>query len=230
MTPGTHQIIIGDLDTGVRLRAKGLHVRDGLLVLAPGPTVLVAWLVRSPLDGPIVPEVLRSGLGALNIDACRVRADLSEFFSKTGKPRSGSGHAEGYGIEGVYGGDKANPPHVSGRWPPNLVLVHALECTREGTRRVQGTSIPKGKPAVAVRRSGVHAAAKGHQTVGRAQPVTGHSDADGTEAIASWTCADDCPVPLLDADSGTTSRFFPQFAKLSEALDWLSALVKPLAE
>ncbi len=81
----------------------------------------------------------------------------------------------------------------SGRWPPNVVLVHAPGCRQEGSRR-----IPTG---VAVR----HNLGKtgGHYGFGRANPELrqdiGYADEHGLETVAAWSCTPGCPVPVLDA-------------------------------
>lgn len=148
---------------------------------------------RKPLDGTVAANVLEHGTGGLNIDGCRV-----------------AGQAEVPGSRRIYRrfddkGDKPElepppPAHPGGRWPPNLVLCHAPECRRVGTKQVQGTSIHG--ESTAVRRTGVHSEAGGHQTIGRVQPVRGYSDEDGTETVDAWECVDGCPVKLLDEQSG----------------------------
>jgi len=77
---------------------------------------------RKPLDGTVAENVLEHGVGGLNIDASRVAADMSEFVSATGKPRSGMGHAHGFAMGDGYGGENANPPNALGRWPANVIL------------------------------------------------------------------------------------------------------------
>ncbi len=70
----------------------------------------------------VAANVLEHGVGGLNIDASRVAADMSEFVSATGKPRSGMGHAHGFAMGDGYGGENANPPNALGRWPANVIL------------------------------------------------------------------------------------------------------------
>ena len=81
-----------------------------------------------------------------------------------------------------------------------MVLSHTPECRCVGTKRVEATSI-HGEDT-AVRRSGVHSEAGGHQTIGRVQPVRGYADADGLETVEAWECTADCAVRLLDEQSG----------------------------
>lgn len=181
---GEHLVAVGGPELGAAGREAGLIVRDSLLVLVPGPRVLTAWLFRAPIAGTVVENIIVNGTGGLSIDASRVGNDTSRGDR--------------------YGSFDKPWDVATGRWPTNLVLVHGRECLRAGTKRVQATSIAKGASLQAVRRSGVHAEAKGHQTIGRAQPVTGHGDGDGLETVVAWQCAPGCPVALLDGQSGFT--------------------------
>ena len=106
-------------------------------ITAPGSTEAKQWdgwgtglknvvepivMGRKPLVGTVAANVLEHGVGGLNIDASRVAADMSEFVSATGKPRSGMGHAHGFAMGDGYGGENANPPNALGRWPANVIL------------------------------------------------------------------------------------------------------------
>lgn len=81
------------------------------------------WLVRKPLDGTIAANVLKWGVGAINIDGCRVdriQGGRTDYGLSNGAPR-GLGNQ---GLDGrtPYSGD-------AGRWPPNVLLMHAEGCT-----------------------------------------------------------------------------------------------------
>ena len=106
-------------------------------ITAPGSTEAKQWdgwgtglknvvepivMGRKPLVATVAANVLEHGVGGLNIDASRVAADMSEFVSATGKPRSGMGHAHGFAMGDGYGGENANPPNALGRWPANVIL------------------------------------------------------------------------------------------------------------
>jgi hypothetical protein len=82
-------------------------------------------LARSPLaERNVAAQVLASGTGALNIDACRVEAaDGVPQFSGRGEPSSG---VYGDGLNGrAYLGWR---DYETGRWPANLILSHAAGC------------------------------------------------------------------------------------------------------
>jgi DNA modification methylase len=88
-----------------------------------------------------------------------------------------------------------------GRWPANVTLEHAAGCELVGQKRVRGSHDG----------AGAHLRA-GHdrwrQMEGRAdRPAAGgtaqsHTAPDGTETVADWRCTPDCPVRMLDEQSG----------------------------
>lgn len=74
---------------------------------------------QKPLAGTVAATVARYGTGALNIDACRVGNERRV----TGPPR-GSGNPTSLPVFRTEYRSKA----VVGRWPANLVLIHADDC------------------------------------------------------------------------------------------------------
>lgn len=82
------------------------------------------WLVRTPLaESTVAANVLRYGVGALNIDAARVEGEAWG----TRPPRTPND---------IYGNGKGtnlseSSAHHSGRWPSNFILSHTLFCTNE---------------------------------------------------------------------------------------------------
>jgi len=132
-------------------------------------------VARKPLDGTVAENVLAWGTGGLNIDACRVPhgPDVD-----TGR---GAGH-----IQPSYAD--------SGRWPPNLTIVHHPDCDDE--RCADGCHV-----AVMDDQNGMSSSTSRPQR----QSVEAHNR---TGAIfistADW-------VSGGHDDSGGASRFFPQF-------------------
>ena len=175
-----------------------------------GTALKPAWepivLARKPVIGTVAANVIAHGTGALNIDATRIA-----YQTVPGGSMAVNTHLR-EGVKGGNGGhifgheehERTSVPSMLGRFPANVVLSHTPDCEQRGTKRVRGTSIPASRPQVATRRSGVHSAAGGHQTVGREQPVRGHSDDDGMEMVEDWVCVDDCPVKILDDMTGVS--------------------------
>lgn len=201
--PGAHVLCFGQNRHALEAEEAGFEVRDAIEVI--GPVRHRVWLLRRPvLEKNVVSQVLKTGTGALWIDGCRIYTDWDEADRPESWKRSG--YTAKPDAEKI-----AAPPgqgitlHPKGRWPPNLLLVHTPGCQRAGTRRVPATSISATTTLTAVRRSGAHAEAGGHQTVGRVQPVTGYANEDGLETVEAWACAPDCPAAKLDEQSGELS-------------------------
>lgn len=88
-----------------------------------GTCLKPAWepiiVARKPLDGTVAHNVLTWGVGAMNIDACRVAIEHGDdVFSKN--PHT---HSKGKdsGIYGTYKEQKGNWSGEKGRFPANLV-------------------------------------------------------------------------------------------------------------
>lgn len=122
---------------------KGLDIRKSLL--AQGlmeeaekwtghhtglkPAIEDWWLIRKPISGKIIENLLKYGTGTLNIDASRVYTDWNEpdrpeSWKKSGftsKPDANKIAAPpGQGIE----------CHPLGRWPADVVFSHSNRCRR----------------------------------------------------------------------------------------------------
>jgi hypothetical protein len=204
--PGSYvALLTSDERASIEARTAGLHLRDTMLLLGPAQSVSFAFLFRAPMLSTVVENVIAHGTGALHIDACRIAGDMSEFFSKTGKPRSGMGHAKGYGMGDGYGGDRANPPHSAGRWPSNLAFIQSTEYTASLDQQSGD------RPST---------------LTGRADPLAAHGHP--SQAVTdSWFSGGAAKDTLVYADAGGASRFFLQFANEVEFLSWLRCLLVP---
>ncbi len=95
-----------------------------------GTALKPAWepicLARKPLIGTVAANVLEHGVGALNIDGCRVEAEgrpLRELDAKATNSNVYSGRTGEGGLgKGLDGGSKAVGTTDLGRWPANLIL------------------------------------------------------------------------------------------------------------
>ncbi len=168
--------------------------------------MIVISLARKPLIGSTTRNIMKFGVGGLNIEKTRCGwvggAPSQDEWNRMGS--SGAVGANGFAGQFSAGLKKAYAdglmPLPSGRWPANLVLQHKDGCRSRGAVSVPATSVPTEKGAL--RHAGVHAAAGGHQTVGRIQPRTAFGDKDGQETIEGWSCVPGCPVAFLDGQAG----------------------------
>lgn len=81
-------------------------------------------LARKPLAGTVAANVLAHGVGALNIDGCRVACDARPALSHDGEKQQ-------YGSYSTRTGSRAVGETTLGRWPANVVLSHAETCGDE---------------------------------------------------------------------------------------------------
>ena len=144
-------------------------------------------VARKPLTGTVAANVLEHGTGALNIDACRVSMGTEYDPSKVQRQQ----HADG-AVEGAFGaaalvGTEIPTYNPQGRWPANLVLTHHADCIPSGT----STETVGGGAA------GTSGFAAGYESgdgfVGRDVPTV------------VWDCHPECPVAVLDGQSGTST-------------------------
>jgi len=166
------------------------------------PTWEPIMVFRKPLsEKTLSAQVLKTGTGGLNIDACRVRHSSPEDFEKHKagveaiKARGGSMDNSWKNSSDLSG---ANEVTSAGRWPPNLGFTHSPECRNVGTKQIPGH---KGYPHGPGGKTMHYSSSKRSAEV-RPNPWAGHADADGTETIDAWECAPGCPAAELDAQSG----------------------------
>lgn len=100
-------------------------------------------LARKPLsENTVAANILRWGVGGLNIDASRIKTDPNDPGIRT-NPTKDSGHTSMFGM-GIDPSGKG--PEVQGRWPANLLLDETAAemldeqsglLTKQGSRKLQ---------------------------------------------------------------------------------------------
>jgi len=141
----------------------------------------IIWAVKPP-EGAWIDNVLKYGVGAVNVDECRVGSDPGYSVSAA-SDLCGDGGWKDVDREG-------NP---KGRFPANLLLSHTPDCREVGTKRV--------KPRNGSGKCSGNTTADKSMFGMKGDPVT-YCDPDGLETVEAWECAEDCPVRLLDEQSG----------------------------
>lgn len=259
MKPGSHALVWAlprtSHWTGMAIEDGGLEIRDCIShVFGSGmpksrnlgggrgtglkPSHELWFLCRKPVEGTTTANVEAHGTGALNIDACRVAASISDIErAAVPQPRFGSETGVTYGMQTGHGRSGETFDLSPGRWPPNFLMTHHVDCRRAGTRAV------KANPTWDTPNRETEPSAF---TGGEVSAVR-HASAAGTEEVPVWECVEGCPVRELDeqsgqltsghmaagttratrtgysghmphqtardtiADTGTASRYFPQF-------------------
>lgn len=146
-------------------------------------------LARKPLEKglSIAENVLKWGTGGINIDGSRIGTN-----EKT--QRANKGVEWGFRKDEYYENREQELfGSTQGRFPANLILTHHPECECKGLKKVKtGKNIEgKGSGGIWRKSSGLPV---GNQ----------YGDENGEETIEHWECHPDCPIKIMDEQSGIT--------------------------
>jgi site-specific DNA-methyltransferase (adenine-specific) len=150
-------------------------------------------LARKPLEKglTIAENVLKWGTGAINIDACRVGISDKVDMNATQK------NFDKMGFSGAKETDGISTYNPQGRFPANIILTHHEDCECIGTKKVK----PSNGSGKASENGGGFS--KGMFGDGTSDNIGGgFTDANGEETVEDWICVDDCPIKILDEQSG----------------------------
>lgn len=184
-----------DKETGKKLTSKGTSEWEGW-----GTALKPAWepiiLCRKPLGEKTVAEnVLKYGTGGINIDGCRVNADVTYGRSASGSDgivNKGNGSFKHGFKSNAEANDYANP---QGRFPANLILSHSEGCKCVGMKVVKAKQLTAGVRTV---KWGV---GEGGCTYEKGEGAKFATE-DGKETVEQWECVDGCSVKMMDEQSG----------------------------
>lgn len=146
-------------------------------------------LARKPIEKglSIVENVLKWGTGGINIDGCRV-GNIANTIRPIGKSLIGTFQLNQKTHE-ISGRNDV------GRFPANTILSHHPECECKGLKKVKG--VTGGKNDIIVD-------SKFGQVSNIAQKPFDYADENGQETIEIWDCHEDCPIKIMDEQSGQT--------------------------
>jgi len=179
----------------------------------------IIWAVKPP-EGSYVDNVLKWGVGAVNVAQCRIGYQ-SEVDKQSSQPQ---GRITG----GIQKFAKIGRPELDdivercppkGRFPANVILSHHPECVQVGVKKVRGLG------------GSGRASDKGHgfQTKYVAGDKKGEGfnggfvDENGYETVESWNCHPDCAVRLLNEQSGVSKSIKSKRGGIESGYDYGSA-------
>lgn len=175
-----------------------------------GTALKPAWepiiVARKPLEKNVAHNVQKYGTGAINIDECRVGL---------GGERSPSAYRRSTSTAPVNPGSYENEKHGRitnrmtperyreerpgeqlGRFPANVILSHHPECEQVGFKTVKGDGHWTHKREIG---DGNIFGGGGYENKDEGNKL---ADDNGNETVEDWKCHADCPVRLLDEQSG----------------------------
>jgi DNA modification methylase len=155
-------------------------------------------LARKPLEKglSIAENVLKWGTGAINIDGCRISGIDINNAKRLGKDYTtentnfGGGHIQQRKLAMVCG-------NLQGRFPANLILTHHPECECVGIKKVKSVSNYESK-------DGYESESVVFNGKLNSMKSDGYADENGEETIEDWKCHNDCPIKIMDEQSGNT--------------------------
>lgn len=161
----------------------------------------VLTLARKPLPkgDSILKTLLAIGVGALNIDASRVKGALeikvpqSDPTKREGVVGSNLGFTSA-STEKFQNAQRESIERTNtlGRWPANLILMHLKGCQCSGNAQVGSGERRAAKPGAQP-----FCVKRGWNSHNMTRDGATAPESYGTETVAVWECAPGCPVAEL---------------------------------
>jgi len=189
-------------------KLDGDHAEDAKKWSGWGTALKPAWepilCFRKPVEEPSITEqVATTGTGGINIDDTRIKhanaADLENHKAMVAALKARGGQL-GNSWKNSSDLSGANEVKEGGRWPSNVVMVHAVGCQKTGTDKVPAPVINRFEDGMKPFGGGA-----GHQYTS-----TPTGDSEGNETVDVYECVEGCPVRALEQQS-SSSRYFGQF-------------------
>jgi site-specific DNA-methyltransferase (adenine-specific) len=154
-------------------------------------------LARKPLEKglSIAENILKSGVGGINIDASRIGYREDDHVLKYEGYSNGQYKSE-YEDGTSYKHGNQVQINTQGRFPANIILTHHPECECKGTKKVKSVSAYKSKDGY----DNESIVFNGNLN---SMKSDGYADENGNETVEDWDCHEDCPIRILDEQSGS---------------------------
>lgn len=161
-------------------------------------------VAQKPYEKTYAENVLKYGVGGLNIDGCRIATTQLDNYDLQQRPKSKGGKATGNVIFVENMLETEHGVREKGRFPANLLLTHHPECKLIGSKKV-GSG--KKKHNQEIHRQELEALDLSTFTADnsgfKANKGKGLGNY-GIEEVESWHCHPECPIRMLDEQSGET--------------------------
>jgi site-specific DNA-methyltransferase (adenine-specific) len=154
-------------------------------------------MARKPLsEKTVATNVLKHGAGGINIDDSRVAGTPEPTRFNPSEHSHDGWRMNSTGEECAINAEK-----TSGRFPSNVILSHHPECQCIGVKTVKGNSKPHE----------LHSNTEQYEGWGnitfRKGEMVGHGDEDGNETVDDYICHENCPIKIMDEQSGVSTSF-----------------------
>ena len=188
MSPGDLHREVEDTRTETAPATDAAKKWDGWgTALKPSHEVILVF--RRPLrESTVAAQVLATGTGAINVDACRVGTP-DDLTGNHGQHALGRMNDDGWKPPLMV-----SPGNPAGRWPPNTLLCHLPSCKQVGTNTVKAKQLTAGRRTV---KWGVE---EGGCTYEKGTGAVFATE-DGKDEVPAFECAEGCPIAEMDRQS-----------------------------
>jgi site-specific DNA-methyltransferase (adenine-specific) len=160
-----------------------------------GTALKPAWepivLAMKPVDGTFAKNALKHGVAGVCIDGARISTNESLSCSKSDPFHAADGSQRTWNPTSTKGMEREQ--HPEGRWPANVVLQHHQDCVLKGTKKVKAGDSNRGV---------IHGTGTGVTYLSKKERSKHYADADGLETVEDWDCHPECPIRIVDDQSG----------------------------
>ena len=176
------------------------------------PAIEIWWLARKPLrEKTVAEQVLSTGTGALNIDACRIgyQSEADQQNALPGSMPKAHDMSGAFAFRNRTSEKPEDFQNSKGRWPANITLQHSENCRKVGSKKVPGHKGYPNGPGGLYKQGYQQSSEIAHDwnkfsIKADNQPWLGHADAEGNETVDAYECVEGCPVKALDEQSGAS--------------------------
>ena len=159
-------------------------------------------LARKPLEKglSIAENILKWGVGGINIDASRIGFSQDDPNLRPNSPNH-KFNEDNSGFN-MHNSDSTRATqdlgfhNSQGRFPANIILTHHEDCECKGTKKVNASG--GGQANHIGKDINNTILGKGYKR-GEGLP---YGDENGQEEVENWDCHEDCPIRILDEQSG----------------------------
>lgn len=162
-------------------------------------------MARKPIEAKTIADnVLKYGTGGINIDASRISYENGGTVATNPKLRVAKGCKTETGdrifCQGKLGKKNTMVENVKtgGRFPSNVILSHHPDCKEIGVKEVGNGELKK---------TGFRIGGNSQHTFGL-NGKKNSPDNYGKETVPHYECHPDCPIGMLDKQSGVSKSIF----------------------
>jgi site-specific DNA-methyltransferase (adenine-specific) len=187
----------GDLTVGGQSEMAKLWQGYGTALKPAYEPIIIAM---KPLDGTFAENALKHGVAGINIDGTRIGYEAGGNLASNPSLRTHINGGNGGHVIAHEENRRVVIPNQTGRWPANVILSHTPDCRQVGTVKLKPKEGHRPNPVAQQSDGNIQFNQKpvGYQKISYTGP-------DGTEKVGAWECSEDCPVRLLDEQSGVST-------------------------